>query len=509
MRRAVLLLALAGCDSSFFDHATSDVLPRGTCPDYVVDVRELDAVPRPDCLPEVEIEARADGCWVDVRLACVEVGPAVTIRARVTDGVVHPRDEVCSVRGEWLRCKAFEVRIVEPEPLPYAQTGASGWVEHDTYFQSTTQELTVYAAITRRGYYQELLALDDGLITFRNETPNIIPVCPGEAPTQIEDPEDPSRSFSSEDCLFSGSVLDGSSFVASYGQMQTTFGIFERRDGEFGFDVVSSVELDPAADCGRDVPTATSGFTLDRIVRSVRAYPELGEVVAVMQEIGRPIAVGDKVDWGSYIVLLELAEDPDALSIADCRFFPPRGESVPRFADAALDERSVYVLDDATNEVARGVRDLDQAFEGVSLDINGGLYRYLPEISVEQERAFVIDIRGTVATVLLSDPVAVRGATPFGVAHGFQPSTMVRVGDLYAVGLYAPVEGMETGAVGEAWIGWFDPEREAFLPGATPLSIPQAPGVPTGLIGRLVVKGDRLYALLSWTGAVVELAPTP
>ncbi len=509
MRRAVLLLALAGCDSPFFDHATSDALPRGTCPDYVVDVRELDAVPRPECLPEVEIEARADGCWVDVRLACVEVGPDVTIRARVKDGVVQPRDEACSVRGDWLRCEAFEVRIVEPEVLPYAQAGAFGWVEHDTDFQSTTQEPLVYPAITRRGYYQELLALDDGLITFRNVTPNVIPVCPGAAPTLIEDPEDPSRSFPAEDCLFSGSVLDGSSFVASYGEAETTFGIFERRAGEFGFDVVSSVELDPAGDCGRDVPTATSGFTLDRIVRSLRAYPELELAVAVMHEIGRPVAAGDKVDWGSYVVLLGIGRDLDSVSIVQCRFFPPRGESVPRFADAALDARSVYVLDDATNEVARGAHDLGQAFEGVSLDINGGLYRYLPEIAVERERAFVIDIRGTVATVLLSDPIAVRGATPFGAAHGFQPSTMVRVGDLYAVGLYAPVDGMEVGAVGEAWIGWFDPEREFFLPGATPLSIPQAPGVPTGMIGRLVVRGDRLYALLSWTGAVVELARTP
>jgi hypothetical protein len=81
---------------------------------------------------------------------------------------------------------------------------------------------------------------------------------------------------------------------------------------------------------------------------------------------------------------------------------------------------------------------------------------------------------------------------------------MVAAGDLYAVGLYEWRVDGATPIMGNAHVGFFDPARGGFLPGAVDLGIA---GDPSGVIGRLVVGGDgeRLYALLTWAGAIVEL----
>lgn len=505
MKRALLLVALVGCDSPFFGYTATDAGPVRACPDYAFDVRETSNLqPRLDCAPRVEVTATETRCEVEVELVCED--ETITFAVAFDDDALTIEEGACTLEGDEVVCGRLRMRAAERRPLGYAQARAIGWRPHDTYFQSTTQPALNYPNIARRGYYQELIALGDRLVTFRNDVENVIPLCPGPTATWIEDPEDDARRVPGPPCLSTGVALDGRSFLAAYGEDATYFGRFVAENAGFGFTITASVAFDPLADCGRRVPEPTMDTRVHHVVRQIRVDPARARaIVAIFESRGWliPDAPGPAEAFGSYLLIVDLA----SLEIRSCRFF--EDSRAPVFVDAHFADRFVYAIDDPNNFLHRYDETVTDS-QG-TIDFSIGLARYIAEMTFDGDRAFVADASGE---ILIGDLERLRhngGAAPFGVARTMRPTTLTRVGDLYAVGLYETVEDMERGAVGDAWIAWFDPEREMFLPDATRLTIPDAPGVPTGMIGRLRVVdgGARLYALLSWTGAVAELVPAP
>lgn len=489
MKRLLVLslLLAAACDSPFFEYAK--ISRPAECPDLVPDVRFVsDGRQVVTCETTVTDVSTTERCDLHVELRCA-TGDAELSFEGAADGA-----EASS--------EIYTVRLVERMPLPFQQTNVIGWTPHEVEFEPATLGPRSIMGHLRRGYYEDLLEIGTDLITTRSEPVYIVPVCPWPAATRLGDPRS-TREVEGPPCLLAAAAIDGG-FVAVFGDDQLYLGRFEGSD--LTFALTASTAIDFEADCGHRPPDIQHPLRLRWTVPSLRTDEDGRRAVLTFGEATAPAIVDPSLkgeNLSGYVMVVDITD----LSVPTCRFFDLEDDKAPLLRDAHFIEDGVIAFEESNDLVYHLDGNTLETRNTVELSATGRA-PIVPEIAIDGRDVFAADLRdGAVIMADLVEYTNKGGAAPLGDASGMLVTTLTKVGQRYAVGLYERLnDGASPERMGNAAIGWFDPVKRRFLPDATWLEIPDYDG-PTGAVGRIRVSPDgrRIHALLTWAGAVVEL----